>query len=471
VGKFAAALGCVAFAAVFGGVGVFATWAIGATLWDAHRAGSWVRVKATVGDAALQSGGDTFRAEGTYRYTFEGREYSGSRLGISRVGGADNLDDWHQEVSAKLQDARAAGKAITVWVNPENPAEAVFDRYVRWREIAFLTPFSLAFGGVGVGALVAAVVVLLGSDRKAPARAPVPEREGRDASPAFLWAFAFLWNALSFPIAILVISDVVESGEWAGLLVLLFPLVGIGLLWAAVSVTWAAWRARRGRDGPALRPPDRAAPRTLPGAMATQAGRAMFDPAGKAFASAPDPAAAVAIPASLAQLEESGGGLTIRYSRRRRLGLAVAFFVVGALLHLGGATLFAGGEVVVGAALFLGLGTLADLAGVAVLLGTLVVAAKGGELSVEKAGLFGSRSWRVRRESITAIRPALAYSVVGTPYFSLFAETGGERIPLGNSLKGTDVADAVARRIARALGASPSIVKHPGTLDREPIPD
>ncbi len=53
----------------------------------------------------------------------------------------------------------------------------------------------------------------------------------------------------------------------------------------------------------------------------------------------------------------------------------------------------------------------------------------------------------------------MSYTVNGLPYFSLFAETGTERVPLGNSLKGTDIADAMASRIARSLGFDPASVK------------
>ena len=98
---------------------------------------------------------------------FAGKPYTGSRLGMSKVGGSDNIDDWHHEVNARLEDARAAGKPVTVWVNPDNPAESVLDREMRWGELLFLVPFSLAFGGVGVGALVAMFFVLQGKGREA----------------------------------------------------------------------------------------------------------------------------------------------------------------------------------------------------------------------------------------------------------------------------------------------------------------
>jgi hypothetical protein len=52
-----------------------------------------------------------------------------------------------------------------------------------------------------------------------------------------LWVFAFFWNAISFPIAFLFVPEIWESGEWVGLFVLLFPLVGVLLLWGCIAGT------------------------------------------------------------------------------------------------------------------------------------------------------------------------------------------------------------------------------------------
>jgi len=467
VGKLGSALACLLFAVPFGGVGVFATWAIGSTVHEAWRARDWVRVKATVLEADLRSssgsdGGTTYQALGSYRYDFAGKQFTGSRLGISQVGGSDNIDDWHHEVSARLADARSAGKPVTVWVNPDNPVESVLDRELRWGEILFLVPFSLAFGGVGVGALVAMVFVLKGKGEGGANEAvnrAIGARGGNtqtvdNASPRFLWVFAFFWNAMSWPIAFLAVPDIVESGEWLGLLVLLFPLVGLGLLWAAVSATWNAIVGRR--RGPQA--PPRAPARSAPGAFAAQAARAMFDPQGRAqvrggFGGSdtrePD------IPPAVVEIEEVAGALTLKYSGRRNLGWAIGLFAAGGIVTVIGAGMFAAGDTLLGAIAMIAIGVLLDLGAVALVVGRLAVTVRPGELSVEKAGLFGRKAWAVRRDAVRVLRPAVSYTVNGLPYFSLFAETPDERVPLGTSLKGTEIADAVARRIVRALGAPP----------------
>jgi len=471
VGKLGAALVCLLFAVPFGGVGVFATWAIGSTLAEAHRAQAWVRVRATVEEATLQGGGsgDTFRAEGRYRYAFGGKAYTGNRLGISAMGGSDNIDDWHHEVNAKLEAARAAGRPVTVWVNPDNPAESVFDREIRWSELLFLVPFSLAFGGVGVGALVAMVFVLRGKGGEGGATQAVNQAVGADSaggggSARFLWVFAFFWNAMSWPIAFLAVPGIVRDGEWVGLLVLLFPLVGLGLLWAAMSATWNAFVQRRRSADEVRRPPARSAP----GAFAAQAARAMFDPQQRALQRGgwgKDREAE--IPPAVVEIEERGGVLDLRFSGRRHLGWAIAFFATGAILTLIGAAMFASGDSVLGSVAMIAIGTLVDVGAVALLVGRLAVTVKAGELAVEKSGLFGRKSWQVRREAVGAIQPVVSYTVNGLPYYSLFAETGGDRVPLGTSLKGPEMADAVARRIGRALGIDASRIVRADTV---PLP-
>jgi len=290
MGKLVSVLGCLLFAIPFGGVGVFASWAIGATLANAWDARDWVRVRATVESASLATssgtkGSTTYRAEGRYVYFVGGKRYEGHRLGVGAMGGNDNIDDWHHEVSAELESAKAAGRALTVWVDPDDPARSVFDRDIRWSELLFLVPFALAFGGVGVGALWVMVNILRGRggepgpDRSygegAATRAleRIGEGDGQPSTPAFLWVFAFFWNALAFPIALIALPEIVAEKDWPGLLVLLFPIVGVGLLWSAIAATWSAMKARRG--GPGAKP---AARRTVPGSMAAQAARAMFEP-------------------------------------------------------------------------------------------------------------------------------------------------------------------------------------------------
>ena len=227
---------CLLFAIPFGGVGVGASWMIYRMVHDSYAARDWVKVRATV-DSPKE-----------YRYSFQGRDYFSRRLGLEPLGGSDNIDDWHDVMHDLMTTAMNEKKPITVFVNPENPAEAVIDRDIRWKLVLFLSPFALAFGGVGVGALVVAARTLFTSkmplqdvNREKVSHKPTPTKAS--SGVAGLWVFAFFWNALSFPIGFLVVPEAIQNGEWIVLLVLLFPLIGLLILWSAIASTFG-WLRR-----------------------------------------------------------------------------------------------------------------------------------------------------------------------------------------------------------------------------------
>ena len=237
--KFGAALFCLLFAIPFGGVGVGASWVLGRMIYDGHRAEDWVRVKAIV---------DSFgNGSVVYHYTYGGKNYGGDRLGANPIGGTDNVDSWHEDMAAMLSEAQRDGKPITVWVNPDNPAESMVDRTIRWKLGVFIIPFALGFGGAGVGALVVFFRTLFrpAEDVK---RDPIGTPATASGGVFMIWAFAFFWNAISVPIAVLVVPEGIQSGEWAVLLVLIFPLIGLLLIWGAVASTIGAIRRRFARE-------------------------------------------------------------------------------------------------------------------------------------------------------------------------------------------------------------------------------
>jgi hypothetical protein len=127
-----------------------------------------------------------------------------------------------------------------------------------WKEGAFLAIFALAFGGAGFGMLVA---LLFGSRKvrrqeelkamnpSAPWRWREDWAEGRVKSGskpklAGAWIFAFFWNIISLPLAFLLPSEVIDKGNYAALIGLLFPLIGLGILVYAVhaSLEWQRYR-------------------------------------------------------------------------------------------------------------------------------------------------------------------------------------------------------------------------------------
>jgi hypothetical protein len=264
---------CLVFALPFGGVGAGAAYAIVGTIRDGMAAREWVRVKAEV----LSHGNGSV----LYRYTMDGKSYTGDRLGSNVIGGTDNVDSWHEDMESMLTAARSEGKPITVFVNPDDPTQSMVDNTIRWKLLVFFIPFALAFGGVGVGALFMMYKALAG-DRPSPSRAtkaratPNTVASDQRGGIVMLWVFAFFWNSISFPIAFLFVPEIWASGEWVGLFVLLFPLIGVLLLWGCIAGTINYFR--RGGAGLLLKNDSPRAGGTVEGAITFPRGIAAGTP-------------------------------------------------------------------------------------------------------------------------------------------------------------------------------------------------
>jgi hypothetical protein len=250
------------FGVLFGGVGAAASWIMAKTIYDAKRAESWVQVDARVD--AWKSG------TVSYRYTFNGTEYKGDRVGAFILGGRDNLDDWYSDMNRTLSRARDRHEPITVYVNPQDPRESMIDRTLRWKLMAMLVPFAVGFGGVGLGALWVILTTLFSREAEPSAWVPggaVPASAPRRSSGlGGQWAMTIMWNAIAFPIAFIALPPIWESGQWIGLIVAIFPLIGLLLLWGAISSTISAVAGslrssrREGVDMSALAQAAKAAP-------------------------------------------------------------------------------------------------------------------------------------------------------------------------------------------------------------------
>jgi hypothetical protein len=120
-----------------------------------------------------------------------------------------------------------------------------------WRTAAFMSVFALVFGGAGIGLAAAALYGRREAQRRDLAAAQYPnepwlwrqdwasgriEDAGRKGQYG-LWIFAAFWNLISFPSAILALREVYQKGNRLALVALLFPVVGVGLIVAAVRAT------------------------------------------------------------------------------------------------------------------------------------------------------------------------------------------------------------------------------------------
>ena len=242
------------FALPFFGVGVWMTWSVGSNLHDAWRMNSWEPVQAELVKGGYHTHSDsdstTYEAYAEYRYTIGGRSFVGTRVGVA--GGADNIGDHQQHVGRSLQRALAAGANVTVYVDPNDPDSAIYDRSLRWGLLGLKTIFLLTFGGVGLALIIVAIKAPAPKDLTDPIYQDSPwlANENWQGDPIrsdsrgtmyAAWGFAALWNLISAPLPFLLYGEIVDKQNWPALIGLLFPLIGAGL------IVWAVRRTREWR--------------------------------------------------------------------------------------------------------------------------------------------------------------------------------------------------------------------------------
>jgi len=442
VGRAFGIVACLLLALPFLGAGGFAAWVAGKTLVDAQRVRDWVLVKAEVRPGSL---GATPGAPGSSHiaYAFGGKPYEGRRLALGGLTANDDIDEWRTEIADTLQQAKASGRSLSVWVNPDNPAESVFDRSLPLHVPILYGLLAFGLGIAGLMALSAASALARGQE----ADGTLPNT---GTGAVFLWIFGAIWNGMSFLISFLFLPDVLASREWSGLFVLLFPFVGIFLIWGAIGATTTAIKVGVAREsGRRPKPREKAAP--VRGFVDTPIRETSgFVPNGGD------------LPAAIATTTLQGGVLTVRFSRRRRLVPALILFAVAGLLTFMGLAMLLKEGLGVGTVLLILVASVMDVGTVAFSIETLEVRARTGEIAVDKSGLFGRKSWQLRRESIKAIRPVLSHTVNNVPVFEIRAETAsGEEVLLGDSLRGESLAGPYAARLAAAAGFPSSLVRAP----------
>jgi len=249
----------ILFGLPFFGIGVWMLWSIGSAFTDAWHMQSWQPTEARLIQAGYysHSGDDsyTYEAYAIYAYTIGGQEFTSDRVSIT--GGADNIGDYQQDMGRKLSAAFGRGEAITIYVDPNDPREATIDRDLRWGLIGFKSIFLFVFGGAGLGLIIWAFRAPKQKDTSAPVYRDQPwlvndewqtptVKSNSKKTMYFTWGFAAFWNLVSAPLPFLMFNEVVEKENYAALLGLLFPLVGIWLIVWAVRST-LEWR----RFGPA----------------------------------------------------------------------------------------------------------------------------------------------------------------------------------------------------------------------------
>lgn len=239
------------FALPFMAVGIWMLYSIGSNLADGARMSSWETVRGYVISGGYETSrgddSDTYKPYATYQYEYNGRTYEGTRVAISET--SDNIGDFQQELGRKLSAAAGTNRPVDIYVNPDDPAESIVSREIRWGLIGFKLIFLITFGGAGTALMIYTFVARKEPDPTAypdtPWLANADWAENRIASGSkltmyFSWGFAVFWNAISSFIPFVTYEEV-QKGNYLILVALLFPLVGIGLIVWAIRST-VQWR-------------------------------------------------------------------------------------------------------------------------------------------------------------------------------------------------------------------------------------
>lgn len=219
------------------------------------QATSYVPVLAHVVSAELESHrgnkSTTYRALAEFSYEYQGQRYLSHGVNLS-AGGGDNIGTYQQDTYERLKQARDYSMPVTLWVNPRQPGQAVYDRTIRWTLMIALIPFAVLFPAVGVGAcwliwrlwrtreVPDPLAVALGASQPPPA-VPGPLMIQADRSKLHtLLTVAVSWNILCWSIAIPFFTSA-KAVPAALALVSVFLVIGlmlIAMIWVPMRTQW-----------------------------------------------------------------------------------------------------------------------------------------------------------------------------------------------------------------------------------------
>jgi hypothetical protein len=159
------------------------------------------------------------------RYESGGKTYETSRLSVLEDEAID--EPTNAQVMKRLEQAHAANQSTNVWVSPRKPEIALVSRdFPLTRTLVARALVGVGFSLFALAGLAGAIGALTGLGFYRPLFEAAP-----------LWAFGAAWCGFIFPVMILVTND--SNIEWIPMFIVgLFVLIGIGILWAAIAVSF-----------------------------------------------------------------------------------------------------------------------------------------------------------------------------------------------------------------------------------------
>ncbi len=216
-------------------------------VYDWQQMKSWPQVEARLLDAELERGSKTYRATARYEYRYEGVVYISERVAI--MGGSD-IGRFQETLGYALESALQNQQPVPAWVNPHNPSDAVLNRDMRWPLLILKSVLALIFGGLGIRLVVRQLYPKIGATGhpESVSKPWLGQREWANSDvncdtkkqARFFWGFALLWNMLTWPILV-AIPEELSRGNKLIVLAVIFPLVGIYLVYLAIKST-LSWR-------------------------------------------------------------------------------------------------------------------------------------------------------------------------------------------------------------------------------------
>jgi hypothetical protein len=226
--------GAMLFFSVFLIAGLVATWFLLlrplARVYDARQ---WPATSCTVVSSEVKSHSDsdgtTYSVHIVYRYTVNGRDYQSDRYNF--MGGSSSGYNSKKTVVRRYPP----GKPAFCYVNPRDPSDAVLER--RFTPMMLVGLFPLIFVAVGAGGMIWAFT---NKSFRKPIEGVPPWQsrsdwaEGRivfsnKTAMLVLWVVTVIWNLVAWPVALMLMDRVL----W----VLVFPFIGVLLLFAAIRQT------------------------------------------------------------------------------------------------------------------------------------------------------------------------------------------------------------------------------------------
>lgn len=211
-----------------------------------------------------REGGTSYEIQARYRYQAHGQTYTGNRVGLHQ--GKDNIGDYHQRWQQRLARIKNQGDPLPLWYDPGQPDQALLDRELRWGLMALQLAFAVVFSLVGVGLIVAGLrgrqpaskteatepgsaasanptlsatsTPSINSAPSATTASAGPIAPVMPMGPLSLWGFALVWNLIAWPACWLAGDELAamhQPRDYLLLLIVLFPVVGLFLLWQAIK--------------------------------------------------------------------------------------------------------------------------------------------------------------------------------------------------------------------------------------------